>query len=194
MAFCHPCDNQGRCPYDHVAGLPCLRMRWPSAIRATIKAVVLMITLQVCLAYSTAKHARETYLAQAWREPRSFTTRYAALLDGLSDPERRARLTRVAEALTHPAIPEEERHNLYVTMHHGHWQAANKCRGKSDQHLCATCLLKSRRACVEALIARPLGRRGSLSHRSCVPTRVALGGIRIGSPKPTLGATAHFSP
>ena len=59
---------------------------------------------------------------------------------------------------------------------------------------------------VEALIARPLGRRGSLSHRSCVPTRDAavemrpaitengLGGIRIGSPKPTLGATAHFSP
>ena len=94
---------------------------------------------QVCLAYSTAKHARETYLAQAWREPRSFTKRYAALLDGLSDPERRARLTRVAEALTHPAIPEEERHHLYVTMHHGHWQAANKCRGTSDQHLCATC-------------------------------------------------------
>jgi hypothetical protein len=66
--------------------------------------------------------------------------RYATLLDGLSGPERRARLACVAEALTHPAIPEEERHHQYVTMHHGHWQGANKCRGKGDQHLCATCL------------------------------------------------------
>ena len=95
---------------------------------------------RVCLAYSTARDACQTYLAKAWQEPRSFTTRYATLLDGLSGPERRARLARVAEALTHPAIPEEERHHQYVTMHHGHWQGANKCRGKGDQHLCATCL------------------------------------------------------
>ena len=94
----------------------------------------------ICLAYSTAQHARETYLAQAWQEPRSFTDRYAALLHGLSDPERHTRLARLAEALMHPAIPEEERHHLYVTMHHGHMQGANKCRGKGDQHLCATCL------------------------------------------------------
>ena len=33
---------------------------------------------------------------------------------------------------------EEERHHLYVTMHHGHWQGGNK--GKGDQSLCATCL------------------------------------------------------
>ena len=39
---------------------------------------------RVCLAYSTAKDVRQTYLAQAWREPRSFTTRYAALLNGLT--------------------------------------------------------------------------------------------------------------
>jgi len=93
---------------------------------------------RVCLAYSTAKEVRQTYLAQAWREPRSFTTRYKALLDGLSTQERHARLARVAAALTHPAIPEEERHHLYVTIHHGHWQGGNK--GKGDQGLCATCL------------------------------------------------------
>ena len=88
---------------------------------------------RVCLAYSTARDVRQTYLAQAWREPRSFTTRYKALLDGLTTQERRARLARVAAALTHPAIPEEERHHLYVTMHHGHWQGGNK--GKGDQRL-----------------------------------------------------------
>ena len=93
---------------------------------------------RVCLAYSTARDVRQTYLAQAWREPRSFTTRYKALLDGLTTQERRDRLARVAAALTHPAIPEEERHHLYVTMHHGHWQGGNK--GKGDQSLCATCL------------------------------------------------------
>ena len=63
------------------------------------------------LAYSTTKDVRLTYLAQAWHEPRSFTTRHATLLAGLSAQERRARLARVAEteALAHPAIPEEER-------------------------------------------------------------------------------------
>ena len=92
----------------------------------------------VCLAYATTKDVRQTLLAQTWREPRSFTTRYKALLDGLSTQERHARLARVAAALTHPAIPEEERHHLYVTIHHGHWQGGNK--GKGDQSLCATCL------------------------------------------------------
>ena len=89
----------------------------------------------VCLAYATTRDVRQTLLAQAWREPRSFTTRYATLFAGLSTrslslylstQERSARLRRVAEALTHPAIPEEERHHLYVTMHHGHWQGGNK--------------------------------------------------------------------
>ena len=72
------------------------------------------------------------------REPRSFTARYGALLDGLSAQERRARLAKVAKAITHPAIPEEERHHLYVNIHHGHLQGANKCKG--DQRYCATCL------------------------------------------------------
>ena len=47
---------------------------------------------RVCLAYSTNKDVRLTYLAQAWREPRSFTTRYATLLAGLTAQQRRARL------------------------------------------------------------------------------------------------------
>ena len=83
---------------------------------------------------------RQTLLAQAWREPRSFNTRYAALFAGLSTPERSARLRKVATALTHPAIPEVERHHLYVTMHHGHWQGGIKHKGGGDQRLCATCL------------------------------------------------------
>ena len=82
----------------------------------------------VCLAYATTKDVRQTLLAQTWREPRSFTTRYATLFEGLSTQERCARLRRVAEALTHPAIPEVERHHLYVTMHHGHWQGGIKLR------------------------------------------------------------------
>ena len=57
---------------------------------------------------------------------------------GLSAQERRARLAKVAKAITHPAIPEEERHHLYVNIHHGHLQGANKCKG--DQRYCATCL------------------------------------------------------
>ena len=63
---------------------------------------------------------RHTYLAQAWQEPRSVTTRYDTLLSGLSAQERRARLARAAEAIAHPAIPVEERHHLYVNIHHGH--------------------------------------------------------------------------
>ena len=94
----------------------------------------------VCLAYATTKDVRQTLLAQAWREPRSFNTRYAALFAGLSSPERSARLRKVATALTHPAIPEVERHHLYVTMHHGHWQGGVKHKGGGDQRLCATCL------------------------------------------------------
>ena len=83
---------------------------------------------RVCLAYSTTEKTRRTYLARAWREPRSFAERYGALLTGLSAQERRARLAKVAKAIMHPAIPEEERHHLYVNIHHGHLQGANKCR------------------------------------------------------------------
>jgi len=42
----------------------------------------------VCLAYATTKDVRQTLLAQAWREPRSFTTRYATLFAVLFAQER----------------------------------------------------------------------------------------------------------
>jgi hypothetical protein len=41
---------------------------------------------QVCLAYATTRDVRQTLLAQAWREPRSFTTRYATLFTVASPP------------------------------------------------------------------------------------------------------------
>ena len=93
-----------------------------------------------CLAYATTKQTRMTYLAQSWTEPRSFATRYADMFDGLSQTQRLARLGEVAGALTHWALPEQERHHLCVTMHHGHFQGAVKRKG--DQALCARCLAK----------------------------------------------------
>ena len=127
---------------------------------------------RVCLAYSTTKMARLTYLAQAWREPRSFTARYHTLLAGLSAQERRARLDRVADAIAHPAIPEEERHHLYVNIHHGHWQGVNKCKG--DQRYCATCLratgVRHEETVMHVAHACPTARALSLIHIS-EPTR-----------------------
>ena len=49
----------------------------------------------VCLAYATTKDVRQTLLAQTWREPRSFTTRYATLFEGLSTQERSAQSSNV---------------------------------------------------------------------------------------------------
>jgi len=61
------------------------------------------------------------------------------LVTGLSAQQRRARLAKVAEAIAHPAIPEAERHHLYIhILHHGHWQGNHKCTG--DRRYCATCL------------------------------------------------------
>ena len=67
---------------------------------------------------------------------RNFAIRRSAF--ALISPPVRA-LSRVARA-TSETIPEDERHHLYVTMHHGHWQGGNKHKGGGDQHLCATCL------------------------------------------------------
>ena len=90
----------------------------------------------ICLAYATAKQTRLTYLAQSWAEPRSFATRYAPMFAGLSQIQRLTRLGDIASALTHWALPEQERHHLCVTMHHGHFEGANKQKG--DKALCAT--------------------------------------------------------
>ena len=94
----------------------------------------------MCLAYATTKQTRLTYLAQSWSEPRSFATRYAPMFAGLSQAQRLTRLGEIAGALTHWALPEEERHHLCVTMHHGHFQGAAKRKG--DHALCARCLAR----------------------------------------------------
>ena len=96
-----------------------------------------------CLAYATTKQTRLTYLAQSWAEPRSFATRYAPMFAGLSQIQRLTRLSDIASALTHWALPEQERHHLCVTMHHGHFEGANKQKG--DKALCARCLARGDR-------------------------------------------------
>jgi hypothetical protein len=92
----------------------------------------------VNLAYSTTKQVRQTYLAHEWAEPRSLHTRYADALADLTPQQRSRLLTDLAAATTHWAIPEEERHHLVVTVHHGHLQGGNKCKG--DRKWCARCL------------------------------------------------------
>ena len=97
----------------------------------------------VCLAYATTKQVRQTYLARDWVEPRSLTQRYAPALAGLTAAQRWRLLSRLAIGISHPAIPEAERHHLWVTIHHGHRQGANKCKG--DKALCARCLQRGDR-------------------------------------------------
>ena len=93
---------------------------------------------KVNLAYSTTKQVRRTYLAREYAEPRSLSTRYADALAGLTPQQRSRLLADLAAAATHWAIPEEERHHLLITIHHGHLQGGNKC--KADRKWCARCL------------------------------------------------------
>ena len=44
----------------------------------------------------------------------------------------------MAAATTHWAIPDVERRHLLITVHHGHLQGGDKCKG--DRRWCATCL------------------------------------------------------
>ena len=93
---------------------------------------------KVNLAYSTTKQVRQTYLAHEYAEPRSLSTRYATTLADLT-PQQRSRLPAdLAAATTHWAIPEVERRHLLITVHHGHLQGGDKCKG--DHRWCATCL------------------------------------------------------
>lgn len=94
----------------------------------------------VCLAYATSKDTRLTLIALAYAEPRAFARdgRLAPLLAGLCGEQRRQRLAAIASGITHSVIPPEESHHLCVTVHHGHLQGQNKCRG--DKGLCARCL------------------------------------------------------
>jgi hypothetical protein len=59
---------------------------------------------------------------------------------GLSMTQRLGRLSEIADALTHWALPEQERQHLCVTMHHGHFEGAHKQKG--DRALCARCLAR----------------------------------------------------
>ena len=90
------------------------------------------------LAYSTTKQVRRTYLAHEWAEPRSLHARYADALADLTPQQRSRLLADLAAATTHWAIPEEERHHFLITVHHGHLQGGNKCKG--DHKWCARCL------------------------------------------------------
>jgi len=92
----------------------------------------------VNLAYSTTKQVRQTYLAHEWAEPRSLRERYADALADLTPQQRSRLLTDLAAAATHWAIPEEERRHFLITVHHGHLQGGNKCKG--DHRWCARCL------------------------------------------------------
>ena len=54
-------------------------------------------------------------------------------------PQQRSRLPAdLAAATTHWAIPDVERRHLLITVHHGHLQGGDKCKG--DRRWCATCL------------------------------------------------------
>ena len=87
-----------------------------------------------CLAYATTKQVRHLLA-------RSLTQRYAPALAGLTAGQRWRLLARIALGICHPAIPEAERHHLWVTVQHGHWQGTQKCKAqKCKKALCARCL------------------------------------------------------
>ena len=76
-----------------------------------------------CLAYATTKQVRHLLA-------RSLTQRYAPALAGLTAGQRWRLLARLALGICHPAIPEAERHHLWVTVQHGHWQGTQKCKAQ----------------------------------------------------------------
>ena len=95
---------------------------------------------QVSLEGARTRDVRDTYAALEWDSPRVFTTggRYEYMLAGLSEEGKRRRIRSIATGMRHPAIPQQESHHLCITMHHGHWQGGQKCKG--EEALCAHCL------------------------------------------------------
>ena len=90
-------------------------------------------------------------LGKKYHEPRVFDgqdARYAAMVAGLGAEARRKRLADIAAGITHSAIPQEERHHLTITMHHGHLEGA-KCatisKVSADHALCPRCLMHGHR-------------------------------------------------
>ena len=88
---------------------------------------------------------RAMLLAEKWQMPRVFEPggRHEAMLAGLTEEEKRARVGKIARGLGHWAIPQEEALHLCETVHSGLMIGAQKCSG--DKALCAHCLKNGKR-------------------------------------------------
>ena len=83
---------------------------------------------------------RAMLLAEKWEEPRVFKQggRHAAMLAGVPNEERRARIGKIAAGMNHWAIPQEEGRHLGEAVHSGLQIGKVKCKG--DKAMCAHCL------------------------------------------------------
>ena len=88
---------------------------------------------------------RAMLLAEKWQMPRVFEPggRHEAMLAGLTEEEKRARVGKIAKGLGHWAIPQEEALHLCETVHSGLMIGAQKCSG--DKAMCAHCLKNGKR-------------------------------------------------
>ena len=88
---------------------------------------------------------RAMLLAEQWQMPRVFEPggRHAAMLAGLTEEEKRARVGKIAKGLGHWAIPQEEALHLCETVHSGLMIGALKCSG--GKAMCAHCLKNGKR-------------------------------------------------
>jgi len=99
---------------------------------------------KVNLAYSTTKQVRnksDRPTSPTSTQSRAHSARATPTPSPTSPPSRqqRSRLPAdLAAATTHWAIPDVERCHLLITVHHGHLQGGDKCKG--DRRWCATCL------------------------------------------------------
>ena len=59
--------------------------------------------------------------------------RFEAMVEGLTDEQRRGRIAEIAWGLNHWAIPQEEKMHLLVTSHHGLRQGAKKEKGEKEK-------------------------------------------------------------
>ena len=108
----------------------------------------------ICLEGVSNKKITGTYAAQGYKVPRVFDgpdARYSSLLSGAGDPQRL--MAAMAEGICCPAIPQEERHHLFITMHHGHAEGSVKCSGEAA--LCPRCLLHGLRVAETAIPKYP---------------------------------------
>ena len=87
------------------------------------------------------RDVRTIITTRGWKIPRVFELggRFECMLCGLSAEQRTARIAAIAHGMRHRAMPEAEAYHLIVTMHHGHAQGPNKCKG--DKAFCPWGLL-----------------------------------------------------